>query len=85
MRITKWVEVETEVNIDLSREDLECIISSKEAADPLPWIRQHLNDIAQFLKAIPDSKIAEMTAQQRVAINEFLVNQSKRFEEGGAR
>ncbi len=57
MRISKWINIDQEVEIDLTSEDIINIIDRD--SDSLQNVLWGLGNIATFLKGISDSKIAE--------------------------
>lgn len=79
MRVVKVVDVgEIEIKIDLSAED----IAEAIAEDPtrVNTAKMGINNAYVFLKAIPDSVIAEMTPEARATIYRAMGAQVKRFE-----
>uniref|UniRef100_A0A6H1ZNW0 Uncharacterized protein n=1 Tax=viral metagenome TaxID=1070528 RepID=A0A6H1ZNW0_9ZZZZ len=77
MKITKFVQFDQEVDIELSSEDVQAIFDSEP--DSLPNVLYGLNTVATFLKGVSDSKIAEMTDGQREVVSKFLSTQSDRY------
>lgn len=85
--------VEVDIRIDDSRtlhllEEIELSIDGREAAaailgEDVPVSEQDmkylLNRLAAFLKGVPDERIANMSASQRLTIFSFLNDQAKRF------
>lgn len=77
MRITKLVDMKAEVDVDISVDDIAAAIS--EDPNSLNAVLRGLNNSASFMKAIPNSLIAEMNVQQRNVIGGFLFEQTARF------
>ena len=81
MRVTKFVEMSQEVTVDIGREEIQCALA--EAFNDVEGARALLgaiNTCAQFLRAITDERLAEMTVSQRKLISEFLADQAARFK-----
>lgn len=88
MRITKWVDMGAEVEVDISVEDIRRALSdyfAEVTRDPLGErqngndIKIALNQIAAFLRALTDEQIAMLSAAQCAMIHKFLSEQSERF------
>lgn len=77
MKVYKSVTVETEVEIDLTSEDINVIM---EEYENLRGLLHNLNTLGQFLKAIPDRLIVETNATQQKIIVTFLRESADRFE-----
>jgi hypothetical protein len=77
MKILKTVTVDQEVEIDVDTEAIACCIA--EDPDSLRQVMRGINNCASFLKAIPDSLIAELTPAQRQLIEDFLRTQAARY------
>lgn len=78
MKITQWVEWAGDVEIDVSMEDITNALSG--ATDKPFAVSMGMNNAACFMRAIPDSIIAEMKEPHRKTIREFLLKQSERFQ-----
>ena len=81
MKITKEVYFSQEVEVDINTDDIHLIFAEAEAGGfkrPIQYLRE-INNIAQFLEALPDTVIAGFNDSQRKCIREFLSEQSKRF------
>lgn len=77
MKITTLVQRDDEIEVDVSVED---ITNALCAATDRPFaVSMGLNNIAQFMRAIPDSIIAEMKDGHRQKVREFLIAQTARF------
>lgn len=82
MKITKHLEISKEFDIHLSSEDIS-IIFRDDTEDPVYRMRAamlNLNDIATFLKGLPDEIINAMTPEQKAVISNFLKEQAERFK-----
>ena len=77
MKITKFVQFDTEVEIDLSSEDVQTIFDSEH--DSLSYVLYGLNNVATYLKGISSAKIAEMSNSQKEVVRNFLLTQSERY------
>ena len=77
MKITKYVSVDTEVEITISTEDI--IDALAEETDCKLAVMNGLNGVAQFLNAVPDAIVAELTMIQRKVIADFFEKQRNRF------
>ena len=76
MKIQTTVEfVDVEVNVTL--EDIVAAIH--EATDAKSTVLSGINNCFRFLKAIPDSIIAELTQKQRETIHKALSEQIQRL------
>ena len=95
MRVTTWVDLSEEVEVDVSAEDIRCAMSEAfDEAKPDPHnektpgistILRALNSMATFLNGLTDEHIARMEPRQRAITREFLVKQSARFTEASPR
>jgi hypothetical protein len=77
MKISKWIQVEQEVEVEVSAED----IASAFAEDPYTS-RQALvaiNNFAQVLKGLTPDMIEDMGAPARTTIAAFFTEQAARF------
>jgi hypothetical protein len=68
---------EQEVEVPVSIEDI--VVALNESPDTKGACLTGLNSCAQFLKAVPDAVIAEMTPAQRDTIRSFLAQQADRY------
>jgi hypothetical protein len=80
MRVKKWVEVEAEVEVNISGEDVARMLGI-ELPDRVKTVMMGMNNIACFMKAIPDAVIAEMSAENRAIIKKFLSEQVVRYSD----
>lgn len=77
MRITKFVNVDVEVDVEVSSEDIPQIFScSVECSHDFLMI---LNRFYSVMKNMPDHMIKSMTEKQREITKNFFIEQSKRF------
>lgn len=77
MKINKYVNVETEIEIDVNVTDF--LSSIAETPDSLPTILAALNRIAEILKAIPEKAIFNLNDAQKNTISGFLIRQGRRY------
>ena len=77
MKITKLITVETEVDVSVSVEDINRAI--REEPERLHDVLTGINNCAQYLKAIPETVLADMTESQKSTIAKFLNDQAHRF------
>lgn len=79
MRVKTWVNIDQEIEISISLDE----ITSELVAQDDKGVHASmvgLNNCATFMKAIPDTVIAEMNEAQRTTIAKFMAEQSRRFE-----
>ena len=82
MKISKWVEWEQEIEIEIGITDARVLLSESFASDPretMAGILHNVNISAQYFQAIGNAQIAAMTDKQREVIGKFLAEQSARF------
>lgn len=81
MKITKLVSVpDVEIELEISGEDaVGAIFGDQDGWTPQQLLMRILNNLAAFLKNLPDSVIAELNDVQRKMIADFLAQQSLRF------
>lgn len=87
MRVTKWVDMGAEVEIQIGADDIgsalneafSCANQRPEEAVNIHDVLRALNDIAGFLKGISDENIARLNDKQRQLIGGFLRDQAPRF------
>lgn len=78
MKIVKYINIEQEVELHLSPEDI-CLIL-KEAGSPRD-VLVGLNTISTYLEGIPNSLISQLKTEQKVIITDLFLKQAKRFKE----
>ena len=76
MKVTKWIEIEQEVEIDISAEDIRLIL---EDDGELREVLRNISRAATYLKAIPDKMIDEMNPAQKETIAKFLTGLIERL------
>jgi len=89
MKVSKWVDIGQEVEIEIGVDDVRAALAEGFHAatedrlgepGPLPSeVIYALNDMAIFLRALSDSQIAMLKPKQRELVREFLSEQSQRF------
>ncbi len=79
MKITKYVCVDTEIEVDINVEDFLASISG--STDNAFTAIEALNRIASVLKGISKEIIQSLKAEQRKLIFEFLSDQAQRYKE----
>jgi len=79
MKITKWITVETEVEVDVSAEDINSALYGE--TDSAHHVLEGINNFARYCKAVKSETIAEMKATQRAVIADFLRKESERYEQ----
>ena len=77
MKITKLINVETEVDVSITTEDINAALM--EDTDRLHAVMCGINNIGAYLKAIPDTVLAEMNDAQKQTVAKFLNDQARRF------
>jgi hypothetical protein len=77
MKINKLIEIQDEVEIDISVEEILAAIA--EATDSMGSTLQGISNCMKFLTAIPDPIITEMTPEHKKRIRNFLIIQAARF------
>lgn len=88
MRVSKWVDLGAEVEIDIDVRDIrgalaEAFESTEPKLDEVPTIQDILrafNLIGTFLNAFEDSQIDRLTLGQRSTIASYLTKAAKRLE-----
>ena len=78
MKITKLINVETEVEVHVTAEDIAHAIMEPDT-DRLHAVMYGINNIGAYLKAIPDEVLAEMNHSQKQTVAKFLHDQAHRF------
>ena len=78
MRIKKWIDIEQEIDVDISVEDITVALA--EDPDTTTRIMNGLNQAAEFMKGISDEMIGEMRVAQRIIIGQFLEKQADRYK-----
>jgi len=91
MRVTKWVDLGQEVEIEIGADDIRLALAEAfanvtndrlgEEGPNRAEIAYTLNSIGAYLKAMTAEHIALLTSAQRETIKLFLTEQAKRYEE----
>jgi hypothetical protein len=90
MKITKWVDMGEEVEVEVSTEDIRAALAesfaevTKDLLGELPStfpVVSALSDIGKFLRALSDEQIALLNPAQRRVVGQFLAEQAARFRE----
>lgn len=81
MKVTKWVEFEKEVEIEIGADDIRAALADL-AGSPERVFQANaiLNAVAQSLRGIPNDLINEMSSEARATVAAFLGEQKARFE-----
>jgi hypothetical protein len=79
MKITKYIPIETCVEVDINISGEEIIASLAGSDDTPRAVLESLNTIASFFNNLPDEMIEELKPQQKKIVREFLEKQSSRF------
>lgn len=91
MKITKWVDMGAEVEIQIGADDIRgalneafsCADQRLDEAVNIHDVLRALNGIASFLMGISDENIARLTDKQRELIGGFLRDQAPRYLAAG--
>ena len=77
MKITKWVEIGTEVEVEVTGEDIAChVFANPESGTN---VLQALNAVASVLTGVPNDRIKELLPKQKEVIEGFLREQAERY------
>jgi len=80
MIVTKLVEFDArEVEIDITAGDIQAILARADEGEDI--VKKQLNQIACFLRGIPDVTIEAMPKNLRKGIAMFLRSEAERFAE----
>ena len=79
MKIHKLINVETEVEVNVTAEDIANAIADCDEFDRVNIVLYGINNIGAYMKAIPDSVVAEMNDAQKQVVAKFLNDQARRF------
>jgi len=83
MRIEKWIDIQREIEIELSADDISMIYREAYSDDPKAIqqaILSNLNGFASYLKGIPDEIISGLGEKTRNTIFTFYNEQIMRFK-----
>ena len=79
MKITKWITVETEVEVSVDSEDITEALSEGLGDDKAKGCLRGLNRCATFLDAMTDDLIAGLSPSQKAVIEKFLRKHADRY------
>ncbi len=79
MKITKWVEMAQEFEIEISAEDCLFALMSLPEPDELRFAVGGVNTCIGFLQKIPNAVIERMTVGQHAAIQQALSIEMMRY------
>lgn len=82
MRITKWVEVNQDVEVEVivdGNDIASMLLMGGDQKASLQTVLYGLSNIMTFLKAVPDERIAAMNEKQFALVVPFLAQQHERF------
>ena len=89
MKVSKWVDMGQEVDVEIGADDIRCALAEAFAVATEDRLGEEgpnrndvmyaLNSIGAFLKGLTDEQIALLSPAQHRIIGEFLYDQSKRF------
>jgi hypothetical protein len=88
MRVSKWVDMGQEVDIDIGVDDISEALSEAFAnVNETPFderpnaatVTRALNHIGGFLRGFKDEHLAMLTEAQRKVVGNFLLEQANRF------
>lgn len=77
MKVPVWVYVEREVMVDVTVDHLK--VALREDPETRAKCLDLLNSCATVMKAIPQERIRELTAEQRGVIADFLRREAERY------
>lgn len=78
MRVTTYVDIQKEIEVDIDVGDF--ISSIRESSDTRAEMLRGLQQVADFLKGVPDDIIAELSDAQKEIVAGFLAEQKARYE-----
>ena len=81
MRVKTWVNIEQEVEVDVSARDILNAFAEDEEEPALYYIQRTINNYASFCMRIPDERIAEMSPGARKTIRDWFITQADRYKE----
>lgn len=77
MRVTTVIDVQQEVEVEVDVG--EFIASIRESADTRHEVLRGLNQVAEFLKGVPNEIIAQLSDGQKELVASFLREQQTRY------
>lgn len=81
MKICKSIDIQAEVGIDLTMDDIRCIMWADGTT--INDLLNAINTSFCFFKEFPEEKINEIKPEIRKRISEFLAEQAERFKVKG--
>jgi hypothetical protein len=79
LKVTKWVEFETEVEVHVNASDIAAALLPDEEVDSPRAAMMCMGSVATFMRGLPDEIIAQLTDENRARVREFLQEQAQRF------
>lgn len=80
LRVTKWVEVEAEVAANIDASDIAAALGALGGESDTPRaVMMCMGSVATFMRGLSDEVIAQMTAENRARVRDFLREQAARF------
>ena len=79
MRVKVWVDVQQEMEFDVSLADVMSTIAHLGESDRLPMILDCINSVWRVLTEIPETQITAMNDKQRDTIATALHAQAERY------
>lgn len=80
MRVKTWVEVEQEVEVEVSIAEMFSAIAALTGDDRPPFILNAVNTCYAVLRGVPAEAIAAMNDKQRGIIRAALLDQADRYD-----
>ena len=77
MKITKYIEIAQEVEVDISADDL--IIILEETGSVVHLLRQ-LNEIGAFIRDVPKRLVDQLKPMEKEMIYNFFIDQMERYK-----
>jgi len=80
MKVTKWVEFSTEVEIDIDGADaVAAIIGDTDGWTPDALIKRAINNVGSLIRNLGPDVVASLTPEARAIIRTFCLEQAERF------
>lgn len=79
MKVSKWVEHSSEVEIDLGMEDIRAAIAESLSSHNPHDVNGSLNTVGTFLRAFTDEQISALSPKVREIVRVFLSEAAMRF------
>ena len=77
MKVKTWIDYSSEIEVDVSIEDINSALMGED--NRYHHICNALNNFATYIKSLDEKSISQLSNSQRKTINNFLIEQSKRF------